>query len=152
MGDKGVHATPRGDDGPVVVVEDDATLLMPDWRGNNRLDALRDIVLDGRVALLFMVPGSKTTVRVNANAWLTDDAALRDRFENGKGKPATVLVFDILEIYTQCAKAFLRSGLWLRDDADTVPTAGEIMADLAREPLSPTYDKDYDERAKSRMW
>ena len=76
VGRDGVHGSPRGDAGPVVRVEDERTLMMPDWRGNNRLDCLKDIVEDGRVALLFLVPGSNTTVRVNGRAVLTDDEGL----------------------------------------------------------------------------
>lgn len=153
VGPEGVHGSPRGDDGPVVRVEDDHTLTMPDWWGNNRLDCLRDIVVDGRVALLFLVPGSTTTVRVNGTAFLTDDEPLRQSFAH-KGKlPKTVVVIDVHEVYTQCAKALLRSGLWSRDDRDSVPTVGQIMADMtAGREGGPDYDATYVERAKPRMW
>lgn len=153
VGAEGVHGSPRGDDGPVVRVADDRTLMMPDWWGNNRLDCLKDIVTDGRVALLFLVPGSTTTVRVNGTAFLTDDAALRDSFARKDKLPKTVIVIDVHEVYTQCAKALLRSGLWSRNDRDSVPTVGQIMAEMTdgREG-GPDYDAKYVERAKPRMW
>ena len=81
VGADGTDGSPRGDDGPVVTELDPHTLAMPDWRGNNRLDSLRNIVSDGRVSLMFMVPGSNTVVRVNGRARLTADADLRARFE-----------------------------------------------------------------------
>ncbi|MBP0481488.1 pyridoxamine 5'-phosphate oxidase family protein [Sagittula salina] len=152
-GAEGVHGTPRGDAGPVVRVLDDETLLMPDWMGNNRIEALRDIVTDGRVALLFMVPGSTTTVRVNGTAFLTDDAALRESFAKGARQPATVIVIAVAQVYTQCAKALLRSGLWNRDDRDSVPTTGAILAEITGGAEGGTdYDTHYAERAKPRMW
>ncbi|MCT4607695.1 MAG: pyridoxamine 5'-phosphate oxidase family protein [Pelagimonas sp.] len=153
VGPEGVRGTPRGDDGPVVRVHDSKTLLMPDWRGNNRIDALRDIVADGWVALLFMVPGSKTTVRVNGKAWLTDDQALRESFAHKSILPATVLVIELHEVFTQCAKALMRSGLWARDDKDTVPTVGAIMAEMTDgEYGGSDYDRDYEKNALPRMW
>ncbi|MEQ9260793.1 MAG: pyridoxamine 5'-phosphate oxidase family protein [Roseovarius sp.] len=153
VGPEAVHGSPRGDDGPVVRVEDDRTLAMPDWRGNNRLDCLRDIVEDGRVALLFLVPGSNTAVRVNGRAVLTDDESLRQSFARKSILPATVIVIEIAEVYTQCAKALMRSGLWGRDDRDTVPTVGQIMAEMTDGAEGgPDYDANYEERARPRMW
>ncbi|WP_371226217.1 pyridoxamine 5'-phosphate oxidase family protein [Roseovarius sp. 2305UL8-3] len=153
VGPDGVHGSPRGDDGPVVRVQDAQTLLMPDWRGNNRLDCLRDIVEDGRIALLFMVPGSNTTVRVNGRAVLTDNLPLRESFARKSILPATVIVIEIAEVYTQCAKALMRSGLWSRNDKDSVPTVGQILADMSDGEMGgPDYDANYEEYAKPRMW
>lgn len=153
VGSHGVHGSPRGDDGSVVRVADDSTLLMPDWRGNNRLDCLRDIVTDGRSALLFMVPGTNTTVRVNAMARLTTDADLRASFAKRSKLPTTVILFEIVEVYTQCAKALMRSDLWNRNDADGLPTVGEILADMTDgEAGGAGYDSGYAEYAKPRMW
>mgnify|MGYP005991351289 CR=1 FL=1 len=141
------------DDGPVVRIADEKTIHMPDWRGNNRLDALRDIVHDGRVALLFLVPGSKTTVRVNGRAFLTDDEPLRRSFARKTMLPATVIVIEVDEVFTQCAKALMRSGLWSRDDAETVPTVGEILEDMTNGDVeAKPYDASYVENAKPRMW
>jgi PPOX class probable FMN-dependent enzyme len=153
VGPAGVHGSPRGDDGPVVRIADTKTILMPDWRGNNRLDCLRDIVEDGRVAVLFMISGSNTTVRVNGRAFLTDDEQMRASFAKGDRLPATAIVMDVAEVYTQCAKALLRSGLWTRDDSAEVPTVGQILADMTQGDLGGAdYDKNYLEYAKPRMW
>ncbi len=153
VGPEGVHGSPRGDDGPVAEVADDRTLLIPDWRGNNRLDCLRDIVMDGRAAVLFMVPGSNTTVRVNGQAELRDDAALRDRFAKGDKRPATVIVLSIAEVYTQCAKALMRSDLWARDDKAHVPTVGQILEEVTKGvDGGATYDANYPTYAKPLMW
>ena len=81
VGPEGTDGSPRGDQGPVVVIEDDETLLMPDWKGNERIDSLRNIVRDGRVSLYFMVPGSTISIRVNGMARLTADPALCQRFD-----------------------------------------------------------------------
>ncbi|MEO9684704.1 MAG: pyridoxamine 5'-phosphate oxidase family protein [Tateyamaria sp.] len=153
VGPDGVHGSPRGDDGPVVRVMGPNLLAMPDWRGNNRLDCLRDIVADGRAAVIFMVPGSNTTVRVNGTARLTDDADLRQSFAKGSKQPATVILLEIQEVYTQCAKALLRSGLWQRDDSAGLPTVGEILADMSNGQYGGAeYDRTYVEKAKPRMW
>ena len=153
VGPDGVHGSPRGDNGPVVRVDDPRTLLMPDWRGNNRLDCLRDIVCDGRAALLFMIGGSNTTVRVNAKATLTDDTHLLRSFAKGDRQPTTVIVFRIEEVYTQCAKALMRSDLWAQLPPDGLPTVGEILADMSDgEHGGAEYDRTYPEYAKPRMW
>ena len=153
VGDEGTDGSPRGDDGPVVAIHDETTLLMPDWRGNNRLDSLRNIVQDPRASLIFMVPGSWTLVRVNAKAFLTDDPGLRQTFAKGDKLPATVIVFEIDEIYTQCAKAIMRAGLWDRNDADSIPTVGEIMSEMkAIEKSAEEYDSTYAAYAQPKLW
>ncbi len=86
VGPEGTDDSPRGDDGPVVLELDPGTLAMPDWRGNNRLDSLRNIVRDGRVSLMFLVPGSNNVVRVNGTAQVTADEDLRARFEKRAGR------------------------------------------------------------------
>lgn len=153
VGPGGVHGSPRGDDGPVVRVIGPQLVAMPDWRGNNRLDCLRDIVVDGRAALIFMVPGSNTTVRVNGHARLTQDAELRASFAKGDKQPATVILIEVAEVYTQCAKALMRSDLWNRDDSAGLPTVGEILADMSNGvDGGAEYDRNYPEHAKPRMW
>ena len=153
VGPNGLHGSPRGDDGPVVRVADTRTILIPDWRGNNRLDCLRDIVADGRAALIFMIRGTNTTVRVNGQAWLTDDAELRASFAKGDKQPATVIVFEVAEVYTQCAKALMRSGLWDSEAPEGLPTVGQILADMTDgDHGGEEYDRNYAENAKPRMW
>ena len=154
VGPSGTDGSPRGDDGPVVLELDDETLAMPDWRGNNRLDSLRNIVEDGRVSLMFMVPGSNNVVRLNGTAYLTDDAELRARFEKGGKQPATVIVIEIGEIYTQCARALMRAGTWAGvDESAGLPTAGEILAEMTKgEEGGKAYDDAWAPRAAKTMW
>ena len=133
---------------------DDRTLAMPDWRGNNRLDSLRNIVADGRVSLMFMVSGSNTVVRVNGRARLTDDAEMRARFARNGRQPATVIVIAIAEIYTQCARALMRAGLWQAgDESADLPTVGEILAEMTNgEEGGKAYDLAWGPRAQRSMW
>ncbi|MFL4468632.1 pyridoxamine 5'-phosphate oxidase family protein [Tateyamaria armeniaca] len=153
VGPAGTDGSPRGDDGPVVTPLDPYTLAMPDWRGNQRLDSLRNIVEDGRVSLMFMVPGSNTVVRVNGQARLTADADLRARFEQKGRQPATVIVIAVGEVYTQCARAVMRAGLWSRDDANGLPTPGEILAEVSNgEEGGTAYDAEWPARAARTMW
>ncbi|WP_299739755.1 pyridoxamine 5'-phosphate oxidase family protein [uncultured Roseobacter sp.] len=154
VGAEGTDGSPRGDDGPVVQELDPGTLLMPDWRGNNRLDSLRNIVADGRVSLMFMVPGSNNVVRVNGTAWLTADGDLRQRFAKGQRLPATVIVIEIGEIYTQCARALMRAATWSTPDApEALPTVGEILAEVSDgEEGGASYDAAWGARAEKTMW
>ncbi|WP_317056254.1 pyridoxamine 5'-phosphate oxidase family protein [Roseovarius rhodophyticola] len=153
VGPNGTDGSPRGDDGPVVTELDEHTLAMPDWRGNNRLDSLRNIVEDGRVSLMFMVPGSNTIVRLNGDARLTTDPDMRSRFERKGRQPATVIVIKIGEIYTQCARAPMRAGIWSRDDSEGLPTVGEILAEASDgEEGGADYDAAWSARAAKTMW
>ena len=133
---------------------DPGTLAMPDWRGNNRLDSLRNIVTDGRVSLMFMVPGSNTVVRVNGTARLSADADLRQRFEKKGRLPATVIVISIAEIYTQCARALLRSGLWSGEPVpEDLPSPGDILAEMTEgEEGGAPYDQAWPKRAAETLW
>lgn len=154
VGPDGTDGSPRGDDGPVVLDLDPHTLAMPDWRGNQRLDSLRNIVSDGRVSLMFMVPGSNTVVRVNGSAFLTDDADLRARFEKKGRQPKTVIIVDIAEVYTQCARALVRADIWSGIEASSdLPTAGEILAEMTSgEEGGAPYDEAWPARAEKSMW
>ena len=153
VGSEGTDGSPRGEDGPVVTELDAQTLAMPDWRGNNRLDTLRNIVSDGRISLLFMVPGSDVVVRVNGQARVTADAQLRAMFNRQGKQPATVIVIKIGEVYSQCARASMRAGLWSRDDSKGLPTVGDILAEQTRgEEGGATYDAEWQERAVRTLW
>jgi PPOX class probable FMN-dependent enzyme len=153
VGAEGTDASPRGDDGPVVRVVDPRTLWLPDWRGNNRLDSLRNIVRDGRVSLMFMVPGSANVVRVNGRAVLTDDPIATKSFERSGKTPKVVVVVTVGEVYFQCAKAIMRSDLWSGEDlSGTVPTAGQLLREMDEAFDGETYDREYPETAKTRMW
>ncbi len=153
VGPDGTDGSPRGDDGPVVVEIDPKTLAMPDWRGNNRIDSLRNIVRDGRVSLMFMVPGSENVVRVNGTARLTADPEMTGRFEQRGKHPRSVILIEIGEVYFQCAKAIIRSRLWSsEDESGTVPTAGQIVREGDKGFDAEDYDVHYAERAQERMW
>lgn len=154
VGPDGTDGTPRGDEGPVVLELDPGTLALPDWHGNNRLDSLRNIVTDGRVSLMFMVPGSNNVVRVNGIARLTTDADLRARFEKKGMLPATVMVIKIAEIYAQCARALLRAGTWKAgDQSGDLPTVGDILSEMTQEDIDgKAYDEEWGARAEKTMW
>jgi len=152
VGADGVHGSPRGDDGPVVKIADDKTIWMPDWRGNNRLDCLKNIVRDDRVSLMFMVAGSNSVVRVNGRAVLTADPKITGAFEQGGKHPKTVIVLIMDEMYFQCAKALMRADLWGRDDAGGLPSAGQFLKEREAMFDADGYDSGYAEYAKERMW
>jgi PPOX class probable FMN-dependent enzyme len=146
--------SPRGDDGPVVLDLGPKRLALPDWRGNQRLDTLRNIVVDGRISLMFVVPGSDNVVRVNGTAWLTDDAALRARFDKAGRQPATVIIIDISEVYSQCARALMRAQTWVAEDQSTgLPSIGDILAEAsAGAEGGADYDAEWAPRAAKTMW
>lgn len=127
---------------------------MPDWRGNNRMDTLRNIVADGRISLMFVVSGSNNVVRVNGVAMVTTDTALCESFEVQGRHPRAVIVIKIGEIYTQCARAVMRAGLWSGEDqSDGLPTAGEILAEQTDGAEGGTpYDEGWTARASKTMW
>lgn len=154
VGPEGTDGSPRGDVGPVARVLDPQTIAIPDWRGNNRLDSLRNIVRDGRVSLMFMVPGSTSVVRVNGTAILTAEEEMTRKFEVKGRHPATVILVTLAEAYVQCAKALLRSELWREGDrSGEVPTAGDLIAEGSLGAAGgPAYDAGYEKRAQDRMW
>ncbi|MQW86293.1 pyridoxamine 5'-phosphate oxidase family protein [Sinorhizobium saheli] len=155
VGPEGLDCSPRGDDASVVRVADDSTLLMPDWRGNNRIDSLANIVRDPRVALLFLVPGSNTTMRINGTAVVSFDPALTGSFEIDGKHPRTVIVVRIAEVYFQCARALLRSQLWNPQrfaDPASLPTPGALLKAAKADFDKDSYDRDWPVRAAKTMW
>jgi PPOX class probable FMN-dependent enzyme len=155
-GPEGLDCTPRGDLPGFVRIHDEKTLMMPDRRGNNRVDSLRNIILDPRVGLLFLVPGSGTTLRVNGRARLAIDPELLATFAIGGKAPRSVIAISVDAVYFQCARAILRSELWNPErhvDPATLPTPGQIVGALTSNTLGgEDYDKAWPERAKSSMW
>ncbi len=157
VGPDGLDCSPRGDrSGELLRIVDDHTLMMPDRRGNNRIDSLRNIVTDPRVALLFLIPGSGTALRVNGRAIVTADADLCRSFAVEDKPPRSVIVITIEKVYFQCARAIIRSELWNPDHygrAATLPSAGEILAALSHgQTGGADYDSQWTERAKSSLW
>jgi PPOX class probable FMN-dependent enzyme len=133
-GPGGLDCSPRGDAPGFVRVADDKTLLIPDRRGNNRIDSLRNVIGDPRVALLFLIPGCGETIRVIGRASISTDPALTESFiVNGKA-PRTVIVVAVERVFFQCTKAIVRSKLWdasLHVDRKSLPSAGTILAEIS---------------------
>jgi PPOX class probable FMN-dependent enzyme len=155
-GPEGLDCSPRGDFPGFVRVHDDVTLLMPDRRGNNRTDSLKNIIRDPRVGLLFLIPGSGTTMRVNGTAVLSRDPVLLDSFAVDGSAPRCVIVIHVETAYFQCARAIVRSDLWNPDkhvDPESLPTPGGILANLTDERVGgPEYDRAWPARARATLW
>lgn len=155
-GPDGMDASPRGDAPGFVAVEDEKTLLIPDRRGNNRVDSLRNIVANPRVALFFLVPGIGETLRVNGRAEIRTDPALLARFSVEGKLPRSVLVVRVDTVFFQCARAIFRSQLW--DPArhiarSSLPSTGTIVSDLTNSRFDgKQYDDGHYERLKSALY
>ncbi|WP_284758439.1 pyridoxamine 5'-phosphate oxidase family protein [Agrobacterium sp. fls2-241-TYG-188a] len=155
VGPEGADCSPRGDKGGVVRVEDEKTILLPDWRGNNRVDSLINIVRDPRVALMFLVPGSNTTMRINGKAVVSIAPELLQSFEMDGKHPRTVIVITVDEVYFQCARALMRSELWNPDnfvDPASLPTPGAMLKAAKQDFDKDTYDREWPARAVSTLW
>ncbi|NJL20051.1 MAG: pyridoxamine 5'-phosphate oxidase family protein [Leptolyngbyaceae cyanobacterium SM1_3_5] len=152
----GMDCSPRGDRPGFVRVHNDQTLLLPDRRGNNRIDSLRNIVCDPRVALLFLIPGLGNTLRVNGRAQVSIDPHLLNSFAVEEKAPRSVIVISIEAVYFQCARAIVRSNLWNpahHVDPESLPTAGQILAALSGDRVGGgEYDRVWESRAKQTLW
>ena len=155
-GPEGLDCSPRGDRGEVVRVHDERTLMLPDRRGNNRVDSLRNMVRDPRVALLFLIPGSGNTLRVNGRARLSIDPELLAAFEVEGKPPRSVAVIAVDTVFFQCARAIVRAELWnpaRHVDPGTLPTPGQILAAMSDGQVGgAAYDAEWPERARRTMW
>ena len=155
VGPEGIDCSPRGDLGGVVRIEDERTLALPDWRGHNRIDSLINIVRDPRVALMFLVPGSTMTMRINGRAVVSVEPGLLQSFEMDGKHPRSVTVIAIDEVYFQCARALMRSELWNPArfvDTKTLPTPGTLLKAAKADFDKETYDRDWADRAAKTMW
>jgi len=156
VGPEGLDCSPRGDPAGFVRVRDRKTVLIPDRRGNNRIDTLRNIVRDPRISLLFMIPGIGNTLRINGHAEICADPDLLTAFSfNGK-LPRTVLIVTVERIYTQCPKALVRSRLWNPDAQiarSELPSAGEMLQSLSKGAIDAAqYDQAYPQRLKETIY
>lgn len=155
VGEEGLDCSPRGDPAGFVRVIDAHTLAIPDRRGNNRIDSLRNIVRDPRVALLFLIPGIGETMRVNGRAVISTDPQLRESFAMEGKTPQTVILVTAERVYPQCQKALARSKLW---DASchlprsALPTVGQMMQRISADFDGQAYDAAYPERLKQTMY
>ena len=154
VGPEGTDGSPRGDEGSVVTVLDAGTVALPDWKGNERIDSLRNILRDGRVSLIFLIAGSTTAVRINGTARLTADDALRARFDRSGAQPRSVIVIRIAEVYSQCARALQRSALWTAGDQSAgLPTVGQMLQDASAGAIDGAdYDAERATRAHLGLW
>jgi PPOX class probable FMN-dependent enzyme len=155
-GPEGLDCSPRGDRPGFVRVTDDKTLMLPDRRGNNRMDSLRNIVRDPRMAVLFLVPGVGNTLRVNGRARLSVEPDLLASFAVDDKPPRSVMVIAVDAVYFQCARALVRSDLWnpgRRVDPKSLPSAGQILAALSHDRVGgEAYDREWPGRAAKTMW
>jgi PPOX class probable FMN-dependent enzyme len=155
-GPEGLDCSPRGDPAGFVHVLDDKTLLIPDRRGNNRIDSLRNIIRDDRVALLFLIPGVGETLRVNGRATISAAPELIARFPFRGTLPRSVIVVRAESVYFQCPKALVRSELWNPEkqiSRKSLPSTGTILADITAGKVGgEQYDRDYPERLRTTIY
>ena len=154
VGPGGVDTSPRGDPAPLARVVDEHTLLLPERRGNNRVDGLRNILANPAVALQFFIPGVNETVRVNGRAAISVAPDLLASFAVNGALPKCVIEVKVETVFFQCARAFLRSGLWNPDQpARDVPSAGRILGALTGSSVGgPDYDRELDTRLRTSLY
>jgi PPOX class probable FMN-dependent enzyme len=155
VGPEGLDCTPRGDPPGFVRVVDKNTVMLPDRRGNNRIDTLRNIVRDPRIALLFLIPGIGRTLRINGRATISVDPELCAWFTMEGKAPRSVIIVTAESVYTQCPKALVRSHLWdasrhLPESA--LPSSGTMMKALREGFDAETYDREYPQRLKETIY
>jgi PPOX class probable FMN-dependent enzyme len=153
---RGLDCSPKGDGPGFVEVSDDGrTVLIPDRRGNNKIEGLKNLIEDPRIGLIFFVPGANETYRVNGSARISADADIKRRFSvNGK-EPTTVIVVAVEQTFQHCPKALVRSDLWKvgsRGRPQGVPTLGTFAA--ARNPGtdSAAFDAAYAQRVPNELY
>ena len=154
-GPEGLDCTPRGDPAGFVRVADERTVLLPDRRGNNRIDSLRNIVRDPRIALLFLIPGEGRTLRINGRAAISVDPDLCASFTMEGKVPRSVIIVTAESVYTQCPKALVRSRLWdpnLHVAHGSLPSSGTIMKALQAGFDGDAYDREYPQRLKETIY
>ncbi|MDG4867188.1 pyridoxamine 5'-phosphate oxidase family protein [Guyparkeria sp. 1SP6A2] len=155
-GPDGLDCSPRGDPAGFVHVLDDKHLVLPERRGNNRIDSLKNLVDDPHVGLLFLVPGKGETLRVNGRARITTDPELMRRLAMKGKPPQCVIVVEVETVFFQCARAVLRARLWDADDADradNTPSAGEMLAGVPDSTIDAAgYDHGLDERQERTLY
>jgi PPOX class probable FMN-dependent enzyme len=156
VGPEGVDCTPRGDAPGFVRVADERTLMIPDRRGNNRIDSLRNIVRDPRVSLLFLIPGVGETFRVIGRASISTDPALCESFIFAGKTPRAVVIVSVERVYFQCGKAIIRSRLWdpaSLVDRKSLPSNGTILAAITHgKEGGEEYDKAYPARLRETIY
>lgn len=153
-GSNGLDTSPRGDPAPLVHIVDEKTLVLPERRGNNRIDGLRNLLEDPRISLLFFIPGINETLRVNGTAHISTDPDLLGLFPANNVLPKCVVQVHVEAVFFQCGRAILRSNLWEKvDPPPTAPTAGAMLAALTSDEINGTaYDKELPARQRSTLY
>ncbi len=155
-GAEGLDCSPRGDPPGFVRVRDENTVLIPDRRGNNRIDTLRNLIADPRISLLFLIPGVGETLRINGRAEIVTDPELRESFTMQGKAPVSVLAVTAERVYFQCPKALVRSRLWhpgAQIPRAGLPSSGEIMAEIiGGEYDAGANDRAYPQRLKETLY
>ncbi|MBV9053555.1 MAG: pyridoxamine 5'-phosphate oxidase family protein [Hyphomicrobiales bacterium] len=155
-GPGGLDCSPKGDMPGFVHVLDEKTLAIPDRLGNNRIDTMRNLIVDPRIALLFLVPGRSETLRVNGKAAISTEAQLLASFAVDGKPPRSVISVTVESAYVHCAKAFMRSKLWERAaqaEPPNLPSMGEIMALLSANSVdAASYDREAPARLKATLY
>lgn len=154
-GPNGLDTSPRGDGPGFVEIADPKTLLLPDRRGNHRIDSLRNVLHDPAVALLFLIPGIGECLRVNGQARISAAPALLERFVVEGQQPKSVLVIEVRKVFFQCARAVKRSALWNPDrriERSALPSTGSILAALSPRVDGAAYDAELEERQRRTMY
>lgn len=129
-------ASPRGGDPGFVHIIDKNTLIIPDSKGNNRVDSLVNVVETGRIGLLFLIPGIDETLRVNGKGEVSTKREYLHLFKKDKNPPVSCIVIKIEEMFLHCAKAFMRSKLWKEDNVvlkKDFPTMGKMLSEQINE-------------------
>jgi PPOX class probable FMN-dependent enzyme len=143
--------SPKGGAPGFVSVLDERRLAIPDAPGNRLVDSLRNIASNGRVGLLFLIPGLEETLRVNGRACLTRDPSLLERFAAETKPPKVAIGVEVEEAFLHCAKAFKRSALWRPGEwpkTDGLASPAQIWRDhmaldLTTEDVQAFVDDDY---------
>ena len=155
-GPHGLDVSPRGDPPGFVEIADDRTLMLPDRRGNNRIDTLRNVLADPRVALLFLIPGIGESLRVNGTAEISVDPQLLQRFAMDGRLPRTVLVVHVESVFFQCSRALIRSQLWNPDSRlprGALPSTGQMLAAVTDQRIDgETYDRELPSRLRTTLY
>lgn len=154
-GPDGLDTSPRGDPVPLVKIIDEKTLVLPERKGNNRIDGLRNILHDPRVSLIFLVPGVDETLRVNGRARITADTRLMTTLAHKGQPPVCALWIHVEQVFFQCGKSMMRSGLWQprAADAPPPPSAGEMMAAFSSGTIDAAqYDQEKPQRLRDTMY
>ncbi len=155
-GPQGLDTSPRGDPAGFVTVEDEKTLMIPDRRGNNRVDSLRNIIANPQVALLFLIPGVGETLRVNGRAIISTAPTLLERFAVGGKLPRSVIVVHVDTVFFQCSRAIWRSKLWdpaQHIERSALPSLGTMIEDISQARIDrATYDNGLYERLKGALY